>query len=306
MIWGRTAAIAAGADRAVVRLASGEYLAIDTGTVDAINYLIGRPVEPHIAFVFRCFLHPEAVVLDIGANFGLYTAITAGVIRTRGRLYAFEPNPHTFGFLLRTLHANGIVNNPNITLVNKAVAQSCGRTELHYIDQNLAVASLTDPRLLGAGIVEEWGMKLGKVEVDMTTIDAYLPAELAVDLVKIDVEGHEPYVLMGMEATIRRSPNIRIVLEYIDELLQHTLGAAEFAAYIRGLGLEICVIRKDWRLEPAPPPDTPLPGNSYLLLTRTPEADIRTVARRRRSPRRALKRALQHAAIGLGELSHRL
>ncbi|MGH7093837.1 MAG: hypothetical protein ACREFB_09920, partial [Stellaceae bacterium] len=87
--------VSAGADRAIVRLSSGEYLAVDPNTVDAINYLVGRPVEPHISFVFRSFLHPHAVVLDIGANFGLYTAITAGVIRTTGRLFAFEGNPHT-------------------------------------------------------------------------------------------------------------------------------------------------------------------------------------------------------------------
>jgi FkbM family methyltransferase len=297
--------VAAGADRAVVRLASGEYLAIDTNSVDAINYLLGRPVEPHISFVFRCFLHPHAVVLDIGANFGLYTAITAAVIRTRGRLFAFEPNPRTFGCLLRTLHANGVINNPNITLVNKAAGRSTGRGELHYIDQNLAVASMTDPRRLGAGIVEEWGMKLHKIEVETTTIDDYLPDDIAVDLVKIDVEGHEPYVLMGMERTIRRSPTIRIIVEHIEELLEHTLAAGEFARYIHDLGFRICVIRKDWRLE-LHERGAPVPGNSYLLLTRSPEADVRTVARRRRAPRHSLKRALQGAAVGIGELSHRL
>lgn len=297
--------VPAGADRAVVRLASGEYLAIDTNTVDAINYLIGRPVEPHISFVFRCFLHPQAVVLDIGANFGLYTAITAAVIRTRGRLFAFEPNPHTFGCLLRTLHANGVINNPNITLVNKAVGRHSGPGELHYIDQNLAVASMTDPRKLGAAIVEEWGMKLHTLTVDTTTIDDYLPEGLAVDLVKIDVEGHEPYVLMGMERTIARSPNIRVIVEYIDELLRHTLSGGEFAAYIHSLGFRICVIDKDWSLRLLEP-GVPVPANCYLLLTRSPAADIRTVARRRRYPRSRLKRGLQLAAIGIGELSHRL
>jgi len=297
--------VPAGADRALVRLATGEYLAIDTNTVDSINYLLGRTVEPHISFVFRCFLNPRAVVLDIGANFGLYTAITAAVIRTRGRLFAFEPNPHTFGFLLRTLHANGVINNPNITLVNKAVGRSNGRAELHYIDQNLAVASMTDPRLLGAGIVEEWGMKLHTVEVDTTTIDDYLPAGLAVDLVKIDVEGHEPYVLMGMERTIENSPNMRIILEYIDELLSHTVEAREFTDYIHDLGFRICVIEKDWRLRLVER-GAPVPGNCYVLLTRSPEADITTVARRRRYPRSCLKRGLQLAAIGIGELSQRL
>ena len=301
----RPRVVAAGADRAVVRLASGEYLAIDTNSVDAINYLVGRPVEPRISFVFRCFLRPDAVVLDIGANFGLYTAITAAAIRTSGRLYAFEPNPHTFGFLLRTLYANGVINNPNITLVNMAVGSSVGRADLHFIDQNLAVASLTDPRLLGAEIVEGWGMKLHKVEVATTTIDDYLASELVVDLVKIDVEGHEPHVLYGMERTIARSPAIRIIVEYIEERLQHTGNVADFADYVRGLGLEICLIRKDWRLQFCRR-GAPLPRDCYLLLTPAPEADIRLAARRRLAPRRALKRLSQRVAVGIGELGHRL
>ena len=126
----------------------------------------------------------------------------------------------------------------------------------------------------------------------MTTIDDFLPDDLAVDLVKIDVEGHEPYVLMGMERTIARSPDIRIVIEYIDALLAQTTGAPEFADYIRGLGFGICEIGKDWRLRPCPPGER-LPPNTYLLLTRTPEADIAAAARRRLYPRAALKRFLQ-------------
>ena len=297
--------VAAGADRAVVRLPSGEYLAVDGNSVDAINYLIGRPVEPHVSFVFRCFLQPHAVVLDVGANFGLYTAITAAVIRRRGRLFAFEPNPHTFGFLARTVYANGVMANPNITLVNKAVGRSTGRALLHYIDQDLAGASLTEPPYFANGTIQRLGVQPQQIEVETTAIDDYLPEGLAVDLVKIDVEGHEPYVLMGMEGTIRRSPRIRIIVEYIEDLLRHTVPAGQFAEYIHELGFRVCAIRKDWQLELCDR-GAALPDKSYLLLTRSPEADIRTVARRRRAPRRWLKRALQGAAIDIGALSHRL
>ena len=82
-----------------------------------------------------------------------------------------------------------------------------------------------------------WG---GAVEVDMTTIDDFLPSDLRVDLVKIDVEGHEPYVMRGMERTIARSPNIRLIIEFADNLLAHTVAPADFADYIRGLGFAIC------------------------------------------------------------------
>src|SRR5437667_38804 len=62
--------------------------------------------------------------------------------------------------------------------------------------------------------VPQSGAEQQAVDVDMTTIDDFLPLDLAVDLVKIAVEGHEPMVLRGMEQTIARSPNIRIVTEF--------------------------------------------------------------------------------------------
>ncbi|HEY1794725.1 MAG TPA: FkbM family methyltransferase [Stellaceae bacterium] len=291
-------------DRALVRLSSGEYLEIDPKTVDAANYLVGRAVEPHIVSVFRCFLRPGAVVLDIGANFGLYTAITAGVIRTTGRLYAFEGNPRTFAYLNRTLYANGVINNPNIAIVNKLVSKETGRGTLNFLDRNLAVATMSELNIDPSDL-DRWGMTLNSVEVDMTTLDDFLPSDLPVDLVKIDVEGHEPYVLMGMERVIARSPNIRIVIEYIDALLEQTTGPADFTTYIRSLGVSICEIGKDWGLRLCPPGER-LPPNTYLLLTRTPDADIATVARRRRYPRAAMKRFLQRLSVGIGELGHRL
>ena len=66
-----SAPIFAGSDRALVRVESGEYIAVDTNSIDSIPYLVGHPIEEHAVFVFRCFLRPDSVVLDIGANFGL-------------------------------------------------------------------------------------------------------------------------------------------------------------------------------------------------------------------------------------------
>ena len=61
--------IYAGADRALVRLASGEYICVDTNSLDAIDYLLGWNMEADVLPLFRSFLQPKSVVLDIGANF---------------------------------------------------------------------------------------------------------------------------------------------------------------------------------------------------------------------------------------------
>jgi FkbM family methyltransferase len=284
--------ILAGTNRAFVRLDSGEYIAVDTNSIDATDLLLGWPVEPHATLVFRCLLQPHAVVLDIGANFGLYTAIAASIVGKHGKLYAFEANPHTFDFLRRTLYANRVLSNPNIAAVNLLVSNRHGRGTLHYIEQLLGGATVTDFGQLDSPLLDQWRSQLRSVDVEMTTIDEFLPPELQVDLVKIDVEGHEPFVMMGMEKTIARSPNIRFIIEFAESFLEHRLPAPDFLDYIHALGFRVCKILKHSALE-LHEPGQPLHGAYYLLLTRTPQEDMRAVARRRRRLRARLKRLIR-------------
>jgi len=257
--------IYAGADRALVRLASGEHICVDTNSLDAIDYLLGWDMEANVLPLFRSFLQPKSVVLDIGANFGLYTATSASRIRDHGRLYSFEANPHTFDLLKRTLYANRLVHRPNITAVNALVGESAGRGTLHYLPEFLGGATMTD--------IGQWGEAKRSVELDMITIDEFLPVGLAVDLVKIDVEGHEPFVVRGMQKTIRRSPNIRIFIEFVEAFLSQTVSADQFTAEIEELGLRMCRVLPRSGLELIERGQTPR-GANFCLLTRTPEEDI--------------------------------
>jgi FkbM family methyltransferase len=257
--------IYAGADRALVRLASGEYICVDTNSLDATDYLLGWDMEADVLPVFRSFLHSRSVVLDIGANFGLYTAISASLMRQHGRLYSFEANPHTFELLRRTLYANRLAQHPNVVPVNALIGENTGRGTLHYLPQFLGGATMTD--------IGQWGDGKRSIELDMITIDEFLPEGLTVDLVKIDVEGHEPFVIRGMQKTIRRSPNIRIFVEFVEAFLAHTVNADQFAAEIEDLGLRICRVLSRSRLELLERGQTPR-GANFCLLTRTPEEDI--------------------------------
>ena len=257
--------IYAGADRALVRLASGELICVDTNSFDAIDYLLGWDMEADVLPLFRRFLKPNSVVLDIGANFGLYTATSASRMRDHGLLYSFEANPHTFDLLNRTLYANRLSHRPNITAVNALVGENAGRGTLHYLPKFLGGATMTD--------IGQWGEAKRSIELDMISIDEFLPPGLAVDLVKIDVEGHEPFVIRGMQKTIRRSPNIRIFIEFVEAFLSHTVSAHQFAAEIEGLGLRICRVLPRSGLELIERGQTPL-GANFCLLTRTPAEDI--------------------------------
>jgi FkbM family methyltransferase len=283
--------IAVGADWALVQLESGEYLCVDTSTFEALGYILGWEHEADVIRVFRTFLNQRSVVLDIGANFGLYTALTASIVKDHGRLYAFEGNPRVFESLQRTIVANDLYFNPNIVVANLLISNASGRGLLHYTANLPSGGTMSDVALSG-------GLRRS-VEVEMTTIDDFLPSDLQVDLVKIDVEGHEPLVLRGMERTIARSPNIRIVTELADNLLAHTVNPADYIDHIRSLGFAICRVLPKFKLKLIPAGEI-LSGFNYCLLTRTPEEDIRAVDARRSFLPIRFKRWLQRHPSRLG------
>jgi FkbM family methyltransferase len=280
-----------GGDWVLVRLRSGEYVCVDMRSLDALPYVLGWEHEADVVRVFRTFLTQRSVVLDIGANFGLYTALTASIVRNSGRLYAFEGNPQVFESLQRTIIANQLFFNPNIIAANLLVSDRSGRGVLHYSPNQLGGGTMSDVTL--------WGVNQPSVEVDMTTVDDFLPSDLSVDLVKIDVEGHEPLVIRGMERTISRSPNIRMIIEFAAPLLTHTVKPADFVDYIRGLDFAICRLLPDFKMKVVHKGEA-LCGFNYCLLTRTPEEDIRAVYERRNFLPIRLKRWLRRHSVKWG------
>jgi hypothetical protein len=135
------APIYAGENRALVQLPSGEYICVDTNSFDSIDYLLGFGIEQHIFPVFRRFLKPHSVVLDIGANFGYYSVRAANVIQDQGWLYSFEGNPHTFNILRRSIYANRMLFHPRIKLVNALVGAERGTGSLYITDEFLGGSS---------------------------------------------------------------------------------------------------------------------------------------------------------------------
>ncbi len=283
--------IAVGADRTLVRLASGEYICVDTSTFEALGYILGWQHEADVIRVFRTFLTQRSVVLDIGANFGLYTALSASIVRNSGRLYAFEGNPQVFECLQRTIVANHLYFNPNIVAANVLVSDQSGRGLLHYSAHLPSGGTMSDVKFA------EGSQRT--IEIDMTTIDDFLPSDLQVNLVKIDVEGHEPLVLRGMEKTIARSPNIRLIIEFADNLLARTVNARDFGDYIRSLGFAICRVLPNFKIRLVPPGET-LSGFNYCLLTRTPAEDIEAVEERRNFLPIRFKRWLEQHPVRWG------
>ena len=130
--------------------------------------------------------------VDIGAYTGVFTLVAATANPTLSAV-SFEPNPSRFPTLVRNLERNGMTGRCRPLPV--AVGSSSGRARLFVPLHDDSMASLdSDPHASGGSLVE----------VDVASPESAIPAELPIDLIKIDVEGRETDVLAALEPLLTR------------------------------------------------------------------------------------------------------
>lgn len=188
--------------------------------------------EPELALVDRlCGAGSHAV--DVGANHGDYTR---RLLRAGATVVAVEPNPNMVAVLRHRFP--GALRSGRLTIEPCALAGRPGVATLHVPHGSAALASL-----LHQG---EAGAAERAIQVPCRTLDELVPADAAVDFVKIDVEGFEGEVVAGAGTTLRRlRPALLIEAEE-----RHRAGAlAGLCAALEPLGYAGFYLR-DGRLRP--------------------------------------------------------
>lgn len=175
-------------DRIVrLKMPDGIQLQIDLYTAyDVLEAVYGRrDYEPIPLFEPK----PGQVVLDVGAQQGIYTCRTARKVGPEGAAIAFEPHPGNFQVLSANVARNRL---NNVRLIPAALSDREGEVEL-YLHPHSTNYSLT--------------RKSGQaVQVSCKTLDR-TAAELnlrKVDILKIDVEGAAMAVLRGGARLVSR------------------------------------------------------------------------------------------------------
>ncbi|WP_421852522.1 FkbM family methyltransferase [Novosphingobium sp.] len=176
----------------------------------APQMVIYRQWEADVSEVFHHLCGPETVVVDVGANFGYFSVLSANIIGNQGsgRVFAFEPNPKLAELLRRNIEINWSI--APVTFHQAAVADTPGELTLYVPKGHGANASLSPPE----------GIESVAVTVPAVCLDDVLPPDLIVDVMKIDVEGHELSVLKGAHGVIGRSPGIHLIMEWSRKQMQ--------------------------------------------------------------------------------------
>jgi FkbM family methyltransferase len=134
------------------------------------------------------------VIFDIGANTGIYSLV-AKAINSNSNVFAFEPLPAVFEILAK----NNKLNNFDIQCVPLAVSNFTGNATV-FLEQNtdFAYSVAVNKSLLTKGTPQkELAIKTVSINefIDTNNIEK-------IDLIKIDVETHEPEVLEGFNKYI--------------------------------------------------------------------------------------------------------
>lgn len=140
----------------------------------------------------------NAVILDIGANFGYLTTVWAQTISSpNGKVLSFEPQPYLYSSLKKTVESNDLTEI--ISLNKLAVGKEEGTITLNFAG--------TSSNLLQSDHLNE------QIVTKVTTIDNFLKesAIYKCDLIKIDVDGLEYDILMGAKDSLKKYKPLLIV-----------------------------------------------------------------------------------------------
>ena len=162
--------------------------------------------------------HPELFtgghIIDVGANIGYTAGVFAAAIGESGfRVWAFEPASDNFRQLQESIVDRRLQHA--ITARHAAVADVAGTVDLLLNPDHPA-----DHRVLPPGAPPAAAGRVSE-RVRVTTIDDEVRANsiAPVAFIKIDVQGAEFQVCLGMTATLDANPSAAVVLEYAPALL---------------------------------------------------------------------------------------
>lgn len=130
-------------------------------------------------------------VIDIGANVGHYTKRFSELAGPQGRVIAIEPVPDTFALLAANV---SLFKYRNVSLLNLAAS-----------DQTTVVGIKIPQFETGLKNYYEATVTTGESDLQVMTLPLdSLRIPHRIRLIKVDAEGHDPVVLQGMEALVKR------------------------------------------------------------------------------------------------------
>jgi FkbM family methyltransferase len=197
------------------------------GQLYYVRELLESDREATFVSLLRSSIRDGMTIVEAGAHMGYVTLQAARAAGPTGRVFTFEANPRAIPLIERNLADNGLA--ARVTVVPLALADVPGR-HAFYLSGGGDTSSLHQPE----GSSE-------RIEVAVTTLDAWLDPTVRVDVVKLDIEGAEVAALRGMSETLGRAgPALTVFAECNPQMLESAGSSTdELIRLLRGYGLDV-------------------------------------------------------------------
>ncbi|MDQ4057143.1 MAG: FkbM family methyltransferase [Thermoproteota archaeon] len=158
----------------------------------------------------------NAIVMDIGANIGIYTILLSHIY-PKAKIIAIEASPTIFHMLRSNCKLNNLLfpSGSNVLLINKAISDKDDITTEFYEKHSMSTMLKEFLTNLSSTILTNQD-ELNKKLVRTVTIDNLVETigVNEISLLKIDVEGAEVLALKGAIKTLTHKKIKNMVIEY--------------------------------------------------------------------------------------------
>jgi len=193
--------------------------------------MLSQKYEEDTTNLFKKIIQPNMTVIDIGGHIGYYTTLFAKIVGNNGKVYAFEADNDNFKLLEKNTG-----KYKNVILTNKAISDKTGEISFFKINNSTGCHS----------IIKSENSQI--ITVPATTLDEFAKQNNIekIDVIKIDIEGGEPFAFKGMKELFSKSKSLTVVMEFSPEALKKAdVNPLEFLQEIKDYGFAILQIFPD-------------------------------------------------------------
>ena len=197
-----------------VYLESGDYLYVPSVVESSHPHRLFDPYVPEQ--IISKFCTPGSIVMDIGANMGEWSLHMAKMVGGNGRVFSFEPIPSMVQALEKTVAIN---NFSQVSISECAVSNKTGHSQFSIPFWSRLVLEEELPASIWIDNSWDKVATTKTSEVQTTTLDRFTSEKniTKLDFIKVDVEGHEKYVIEGGQKTLKTlKPAIMLEAAYED------------------------------------------------------------------------------------------
>lgn len=211
---------------------NGFQLAVDRVDPSVSTPIISGIYEPHLVKFYHDHVKSGMSVVDIGANIGFYSMLSAHLVGDTGNVSSFEPNSENCRLIELSANKNGL---KNFKLFPFALSNEIGHALFTtHIGTNGGLIPDTEEMLTNPNCIVVPIMRLDDIMMK------------PVDFIKIDVEGAEGLVIEGATGLIEKHRPV-VTSEFSLEMLARVSSnnGNEYLQYFNSIRYNVYIINRE-------------------------------------------------------------